>query len=169
MMAALRSKRWKYAAIPILSLILAALLMRQRTADEPLLEPQLNLAPVSAPAAPALTPATARRARPEVQLEQLVRFSPFDIPRALQPAPPPQSAAPVVNASGDESTGGAQAQEESARATALLLPGAVQAVYQGPHGAAALIDSRIFQLGDRLESGGRIVDISADGVLIEAP
>jgi hypothetical protein len=55
---------------------------------------------------------------------------------------------------------------ESAPAT-YVVTNPVKAVLNGPHGAVALIDSRIVRVGDYLEPNVRIVAIQSDAVVVE--
>lgn len=139
------------AIIPILAVVLLVILFRP--ADEP-----VPAALLSSPATPGVKqptlglPKSSRQsARPEVRLEELLAFNPFE----------PQSPRPAAADSSQASPG-------SAAAAGTELPAVrVQAVYHDGQEIAAIVNSKIVRNGDYLENFGRVVEITASGLVIE--
>lgn len=65
----------------------------------------------------------------------------------------------------DEGAAAAPAAEPPPR----RWPAKVEAVFVDAFGAAAIVDGRVVHLGDQLESGARVVEISASAVTFEQP
>lgn len=158
------ARRWKPLAIPPLAITLGFLLWGPERApsDGGVSIPSPPVAAVSANSSESGAPQPQQRPWPTVDLEQLVRFSPFDeLPslarRDLPTTPPGEPPAPVLP----------DAAEEQPGTASWLPPSKVDAVYQSPRGIVAVIDSRVVRPGDWLEGGGRVVSISVSGVLVE--
>ena len=47
-----------------------------------------------------------------------------------------------------------------------LMPIKIQAVFQSPKGIAALVDERVLHIGDRLEDGTEVIDITPEQLIV---
>lgn len=115
----------------------------------------------------------AEKSRSPLQLTRIIEFDPFSRVGELAkknsgianiPTPTADIATPTVTIPPPRAT--PTDPVESALAT-YVATNPVKAVLNGPHGAVALIDSRIVRVGDYLEPNVRIVAIQSDAVVVE--
>lgn len=170
-----RTDQMKRVLIPALTLVLLFVLFRTDDSEpseaseaESTTEAETSLREPIQPDSGAEMPAVVRR-WPRVELPALLKFDPFTLPAALRINS--QVASVIEKPASD-----IQKQEEAerqtererlmARATALLQKN-VSVVYQNESGTVALIDSRPVRVGDHLEEGIRIVEISLEGIVLQ--
>lgn len=170
-----RTDQMKRVLIPVLTLVLLFVLFRTDDSEpsetseaESTTEAENSPVETTAPDSGFDMPAVVRR-WPQVELPALLKFDPFTLPAALRIS----SQAASVN---EKPASDVQEQEEAerqiererlvARAAALLQKN-VSVVYQNESGTVALIDSRPVRVGDQLEEGIRIVEISPKGIVLQ--
>lgn len=161
-------ERAKLAAVPVLALVLLWVVTR---GEEEALPPPVALADPAAagsPAAPGANrtapPASGDSQWPDFALAEIVAHDPFAVPRAIASGPPSVHSPLTQPVSVDRPENTAD-QGRSRRQ--MLGKKRVSVIYRGPHGPTAIIDSRVYREGDKLEDGVRIVEIRADGVFVE--
>lgn len=181
------AERAKMALIPVLLVAFGGVLYGRFIGTSAGGSPKaVELAPPSpAAAGPGASTSTASgagkttvRQRPRANLPEVIANNPFR--RPLRPAVPDLSEPAEAEATTTESEPAANEPPESDSALIVVeaeevpraprrWPQKVQAVFIDEQGAAAIVDGRVVRLGDLLESGARVVEISATAVMFEMP
>jgi hypothetical protein len=164
------STYFKLALIPVLGSVLCYLIFGQRnkqpldpapavvaTVDSNRAETKLSMKATDRDAA-------FRSEWPSFQLADFSNVDPFDR-RTLFPEP--NLVATVTDPEPSETERlVSTASSLAARRLELLK---IQAVFQTPDGVAALVNDRIVRVGDRLEDGSEVIEISTDHLSIAVP
>ncbi|MGE0610591.1 MAG: hypothetical protein AB7O62_26110 [Pirellulales bacterium] len=114
---------------------------------------------------------TARRDWPTADLSETIAHNPFRMPAQFIPPPEPEQ---VVELDEQAVAAVEQAQAEpieeqlpAVEPPPFQWPVKVQAVFVDARGAAAMVDSRVVRVGDRLESGARVIEIAPGHVMLQ--
>ncbi len=162
---------WKIALVPVLAIVLAwnLLIPSKQPLDAAATEQTASEVAASetsdeiVPTKPMKVLQQDQRAWPTISADTIAEFDPFALSgelaqRSIATLPVIASAAPVTDADA------AQKQQQIKEAVARLN---VQGIFKGSNGPAALVDSRIVRIGDEIEPGLRIVQITASGIVVE--
>ncbi len=166
-------RRHKVMAIPILALVLAFMMYRNfaRVGTSPPIAPPPRPARVPAPS---MTVTSANQVTehnatqwPKLSLDAIIAknpFGPWNATIASSSATANQS-----NAAHGTSLRSADSKEtpNSSEPVENRLNEKVQAVYHDATGTAAIVDSHIIRLGDKLDDGRQVTGIAEDGIIIE--
>jgi hypothetical protein len=119
-----------------------------------------------AEAPPPLTkPEASKRTWPTFELAEITAYDPFSTSKALDAVASSKSR-PLSAGEGNEAlpTAGPDSTPGDVRSA---FTERIHAVYQRGGQTAALIGTKTVRAGDELDSGGRIVEVDQDGVLLE--
>lgn len=142
------------ATIPVLLVILAAVYFWPQSGEK---AAEIELASTTSKTSlPKGLPRPEKRTWPTTSLKELIAFSPFD------PAPVPETSSRNGSVSPSSEESGSETVEKQ---PAVL--GKLQAIYLDERGAAAVVDARVFRVGDRLPSGHLISNIGLRGLMLE--
>ena len=163
------SQQWlKKATIPLLLLVLVAVLLWPSAESDAAVEP-IALTRELSQAAAAQTTAETRTKWPKASLDDVIAFSPFEPqPKADPEQDRERALLELANQpGGDETTAGDEPSKSSAPVPRHIPLGKLQAIYFDTRGGAALLDSKVFRVGDTLPDGRRIAEITAEGIRLE--
>lgn len=162
---------WKIALVPVLAIVLVWNLASPSKQPLDAATDEQTASDVVAPETSAeVVTATLLKQRhlqqpdwPTVDARTIAEFDPFALSgelaeRSIATPPVVEAAEPVAAAEA------AQKQQQIEEAIARLN---VQGIFKGSNGPAALVDSRIVRIGDEIEPGLRIVEITASGIVVE--
>ncbi|MGN6545525.1 MAG: hypothetical protein ACTHK7_10795 [Aureliella sp.] len=153
----------KLALIPVLGIgLLVALWQQPKPADEPAATaPTETPAVTTAAETPAAPTSLKKSAWPKARLEEVLAFNPFEAQHTVELAEGAEA-----DAVGAESISTVARPGDKSRPR-LVATGKLQAIFVDAQGAAAIFDSQVIHVGDALPSGGRVVEITSDGIMLE--
>lgn len=151
---------WKMALIPVLVVVLFKVLRPTTSETTP---------PEARAIVEAESPSSTSAARPlpilpELSLDEALAFDPFNklaLPVRVIEEPPPVTVEP-----GAEALPKTADVKPAVDRTATLRQLKVSAVFSGPKGSVAIIDSKTVRVGDLLSPGVRVVEIRGTDVIL---
>ncbi len=161
------ANRATIAAIPVLSIMLVVILygnFRPNTVEPPATPRPLGSAQAAAqsPAVPAHTTPTAR-VWPSFALHEIIALDPFPAPER-PPVTPAEAARPAPQPNGLTLS---DSLHDPVMATRASVADSIQAIYFDGTRAAALLGSRVVRIGDVLEDGTTVIDVGAEGIVVQ--
>ena len=161
-------QQWlKMATIPLLLLVLFAVLCWPSQESDAAVEPvALSTDVPTTITAPSTQPI--RSKWPTARLEDVIAFSPFE-PQPKAEAEQVDELALLESFSepADVRTPKSDQPSKAAAVPRQIPAGTLQAIYFDTHGAAAILNSKVFRVGDTLPNGSRIAEITAKGLRLE--
>lgn len=153
----------KLALVPVLSIgLLVALWQQPKPADDPATTVPAEIPLVTTTAeTPAAQTNLKKSAWPKARLEEVLAFNPFEAQHTVELA---EGAEADAIGAGSNSTIAHPGDKSRPR---LVASGKLQAIFVDAQGAAAILDSQVIHVGDALPSGGRVLEITSDGIMLE--
>jgi hypothetical protein len=162
----------KLALIPLLGAVLLYVLMgRPKTSNSISFPASSNATSTTIPTRTAPKPSNANQYSatevtwPTFSAAQIIHIDPFDRRRVFPEIPK----AEATNTNVDGNNGKLVGYDSQAANTKKSESLKIQAIYQSPQGIAALVGDRIIRIGDRLDDGSRVTDITADKIVVDRP